>query len=154
MHGEGQALALREAVRFFHRSAGPVPRDPSTYAKTERPSVVRDRLRVGGKTAQEQALLHYRDDECSRTPGMARDRPSPYGDRETASPRSPNLANLENLENPAHILQIPRQTTGNGQRDTAASIISDCFKTDFVVSLLGKKNRDWEVAAICKGVPE
>ena len=48
---------------FFTVARGPVPRDPSTYAKTTR------------------RLRHLPPDRC-----MARDRPSPYGEGEAASP--------------------------------------------------------------------
>ena len=93
-HGEGQALALRYAARFFFTVArGPVPRERSRAPET----VVRARLLPNG---QERGRLTYRsagacpprspDPREKRTPakavsrsdrGMARDRPSPYGMR-------------------------------------------------------------------------
>ena len=60
---------------------GPVPRDRPTYAKTERQSVVRARLIPNGAGSGDPALQRM----SARLPqGMARDRPSPYGEGEAA----------------------------------------------------------------------
>ena len=109
---------------------------------------------------------------------MARDRPSPYGDRKPASPtvargtsprerscaqwpgegqalalRSPNLANRENRENPAHILKIllPNSLALFPLTSTPKSVIINDMNAERTINTLLNQIRDELLPQIARG---
>ena len=122
-----RSLDLREN-RSGPVARGPVPRNRPIYAKTEHQSVVRDRQIPNRR---ELALSHYRGDERTRAQGLARDRPSPYGDKgdglmyRSAGACPPQSLDPRKNRTPAKAVSPPDRCTARdrpspyGDRETA-----------------------------------